>query len=103
MTAAAQLTLDASTIRERFEAFHAAHPEVYDELVRLAYEARAAGRDKVGIKMLFEVVRWNRIVVGGVDEGWRLNNVFSAHYARLIMQREPDLAGFFETRSLRSA
>ena len=29
---------------------------------------------------------------------FKLNNNFTAHYARLLMAQEPDLEGFFETR-----
>lgn len=29
---------------------------------------------------------------------YRLNNVYTAFYARLLMDNEPELQGFFETR-----
>ena len=41
------------SFEERFLAYHARHPEVYAELVRRAREARAAGRRRVGIRMLW--------------------------------------------------
>jgi hypothetical protein len=34
---------------------------------------------------------------------WKLNNNYTAHYARLVMNQEPDLAGFFETRQRKEA
>ena len=51
------------------------------------------------MKMLFEVVRWNRLLRTG-DRGFKLNNNFTAYYARLLMEREPELRGMFETRKL---
>lgn len=33
---------------------------------------------------------------------FKLNNNFRSHYARALMQRERELAGFFELRRLRS-
>ena len=33
---------------------------------------------------------------------WKINNNFAPHYARLIMEQEPDLKGFFEVRELRA-
>ena len=42
---------------EHFERFHAAHPDIYDELVRLAREARAAGFEHFGIRTIWETMR----------------------------------------------
>ena len=81
-----------------FERFNAAHPEVYDELLAMARRAVAAGRTRIGMKMLFEVVRWNR-TVGGAEEGFKLNNVLTSRYARALMADHPELDGLFETRS----
>ena len=89
------------SIEGRFEAFHAAHPEVYAELVRLAREYRAACAGRLGIGMLWEVLRW-QTAVGSTTGSYRLNNVFRSHYARRIMATEADLVGIFDTRELRS-
>lgn len=94
------------TIQEKFEEFHAAHPEVYDEFVRLARLARRKGHKRVGMKMLAELVRWHFIVDREYDaeaETFALNNVVVSRYARLIMEQEPDLAHIFETRKITSA
>lgn len=86
-------------IEVAFEKFHADHPIVYQELVRLARVWRASGHAKLGIKTLFERLRWEWHV-GGIrdDEGFKLNNNYTALYARKIMAENPDLAGLFETR-----
>lgn len=84
-----------------FEAFHRANPRVYATLARLARQAVAAGKRRVGIKMLWEVMRWEMWITT-TDDAFRLNNNWPSRYARLLMQREPDLAGLFETRELRS-
>jgi hypothetical protein len=88
-------------LQARFEAFHAENPHVYAVLVRLAREARAVGHERVGIATLFEVARW-QISMSTSDPDFKLNNSFRSRYARLIMEQEPDLAGIFETRELRS-
>jgi len=87
--------------REAFERFHRDHPEVYTELVRLARQAVAAGRHKFGLKALWEVMRWNFWLRRG-DGEFKLNNNHAPYYSRLIMAREPDLAGVFETREIRA-
>jgi hypothetical protein len=85
----------------KFLAFHQANPHVYAELRRLAIEAKANGAQKVGIKMLWEVMRWNqRRYIHTDDPGseFKLNNNYPSFYARLLMESEPELAGLFELR-----
>jgi hypothetical protein len=82
----------------KFREFHADNPEVYRELVTLARRAKASGRAQYGIKALMEILRWHRnIETKSLDE-WKLNNNHAPYYARLIMEKEPDLADFFELR-----
>lgn len=102
-TPAEQLGLAFADGKEqRFREFHEAHPEVYGQLVSLARRAKASGHTHYSARGLWEMLRFDRSVVERVDEPFKLNDHYIAHYARLIMEREPDLAGFFETRQLRS-
>jgi hypothetical protein len=92
---------DQDTIESKFWEFHLNNPRVYDQLVSLARQWIAAGNNKLGIKTLFERLRWEWHIAGLMDaDGYKLNNNYTAHYARLIMAREPDLDGLFETRRL---
>ena len=114
MTAAGQLTLadivaaeleaeDARTLPERFAAFHAAHPEVYDHLVDMARNLYRNGWMRFGIAMLWENLRYTTMLGAGPgEEPYRLNNSYRSRYARLIMATEPDLDGVFELRELRT-
>ena len=89
-------------IDEDFWAFHDAHPEVYSELVRRAVIAKSNGFKRYSAKVLIEVVRWY-FEFERPDKGpFKINNNFTSRYARLIMECEVDLAGFFETRELRT-
>lgn len=91
------------SIDSDFLAFHQSNPHIYDELVRLAREARARGHQKLGIGMLWEVMRWNKFVMTTpTNDEFKLNNNFRSRYARIIMENEPELSSLFETRSLRS-
>jgi hypothetical protein len=91
------------TIDRRFKEFHARNPRVYELLCRLARDAKQQGRSRIGIKMLWEVVRWNLSRDLPHDETFKLPNDFHSRYARLIMAQEQDLAGIFEIRELRSS
>ena len=91
------------TIQEQFETFHNANPWVYTELVSMARQLKAKGHRKVGIGMLFEVLRWNYLLrTNDPNSGFKLNNNMRSRYARLIMDTESDLTGVFETRELKS-
>jgi hypothetical protein len=90
------------SIQEHFEQFHQKHPEVYQELVRLARFAKSKGFEKIGIALLWERLRWY-VMVERHGEDFKLSNNYRSRYARLIMEREADLRGFFTTRELRTA
>jgi len=87
-----------ASIRDNFEAFHAANPRVYLELRRLALTLWERGHKQIGIAMLFEQMRWEWYARTTDTSGFKLNNNYRAYYARLLMEREPELAGFFTTR-----
>ena len=89
---------------ERFRKFHDANPHVYVHLVRMARQAQAAGASKLGVRMLWEVLRWKVLIrTVRVEGDFKLNDHYPPHFARMIMAQEPDLADIFETRELRSA
>jgi hypothetical protein len=93
----------AKTIDVRFRDFHDANPLVYASLVRLAREAKGKGHERISIGMLWEVLRWNRLVaVVDLTSEYELNDNYRSRFARLIMQQEPELDGIFEVRELRS-
>jgi hypothetical protein len=89
-------------IDERFVAFHRANPQVYRRLRDLAMQAvtRRPGV-RLSIAMLFEVLRYETLVVLRTDH-FKLNNDFRSRYVRMLEEREPELAGRFETRRIRS-
>jgi hypothetical protein len=91
--------LFCGTTAAAFEEFHQANKHVYATLVRLAREwINSTGSRKVGIKSLFEVARWT-LAIETSDAEYRLNNSYTAYYARLLMAENPELAGLFELRA----
>lgn len=91
-----------ATIEERFAAFHEANTWVYDALVALIRDWLATGHTRVGLKQMFEVLRWSygRSTVG---DTFRCNNDYTSRYARLILRRHPEWADAIEVRELRAA
>ena len=92
------------SIQETFEAFDQANPWVRDALITLARQHRAAGHRRVGVGLLFEVLRWQYdLRVDADGSPWRINNNLRSRYARAIAATVPDLADAFELRELRAA
>lgn len=91
------------TIQERFQNFHNEHPEVYSSLVDLARDAKSKGYSHYGIRTLWEVLRYSFEIARDPREDFKLNDHYHSRYARLIDSSEPDLKGFFELRTLKSA
>jgi hypothetical protein len=86
-------------LEDAFWKFHGEHPEVYHYLVTFAKEWQLRGHRALGIAALFERVRWELGVTS--DEVPKLNNNHRAFYARLLMLRNPELAGMFQLRQQR--
>lgn len=90
------------TIETAFLDFHQKNPDVYKEFSKLAFEAIKAGKRKLSSKMIINVIRWNISLKTKTNDGFKINDAFTAYYARLFMQKNPTWYGIFNTRRLRS-
>jgi hypothetical protein len=91
------------TIEARFQEFHRSNPHVYTLLRNLALTKLAQGAHVIRTKQLFEELRAGGVAVNMEDgfQPYKLNNVFTSHYARLLDQ-EPGLAGRIPMRAIKS-
>lgn len=92
-------------IETRFREFHGANPSVYTTLVGLAKDLKKQGYKQGAIEMLWQVLRWQVMSAKPYDPNgseFKLNDHYRSRYARMIMENEEDLDGFFEIRVLRS-
>ena len=93
------------SIQESFEAWLQTKDgeTVLIEAWKRAKRLKAAGRKHYSMDAILHAIRFDRDVLLGKDEdGYRINDHTSSRLARLLMERDPDLAGFFELRKLRS-
>lgn len=93
---------EAQTIEEKFQKFHQENPQVYRQLEKMSWQLLNAGQRKVGIGMLFEVMRWRSMLRTTGDE-YKLNNNYRSRYVRLLIDNNPEFESLFETRQLHSA
>lgn len=94
---------DARSIAERFEAFHAAHPEVYRLFAQLAGQLLAAGHGRGSAEQIVQRIRWEFAVNEPRHAGFKINDHFRALYARKLAAEDPRFADFFEFRRRRRA
>jgi hypothetical protein len=90
-----------SPLDQKFWDFHHDNPQVYEHLVKMSRDLKNQGHKKIGIKMLFEVIRW-QTMLRTTDPMYKLNNSYASRYAREIMLNEPDLNNIFEVRRIHS-
>jgi hypothetical protein len=91
------------SIEARFRRFHSDNPHVLAELEALAASWFESGKGTVGIGFLCEILRWNRSLKTKTHDEFKINNDFRAHYARMIIGRNPSWEGRIRVRALRTA
>ena len=88
-----------SDIDARFHKFNESNPQVLADLEKLAATALAKGCSKLGVKCLWEVLRYNYGLAGTPI---RMCNSLTSRFARALIQRNPALSEVIELRSLRA-
>ena len=83
-------------MRETFEQYQEINPKIYKEFVHYTNEMIQAGQIKVGAKSVFERIRWES-KIKRMDQ-YKVNNNFTADYARKFEQDYPHFSGIFEKR-----
>lgn len=90
----------ADRIREEFEAFDREHPEVYERFCDLVQQLRTRGHKHYSADGILHVIRFHTSVNPKyADRGdFKINNNFTALYARKWQASHPACRDFFETR-----
>ena len=89
-----QLTFDQFI--EGFESYHVSNPQIYIAFKKLTFQLISSGRKHYGAKAIFEVIRFNTAIKG--NDQYKVNNNYTAYYARLFMKDFPKHDGFFNLR-----
>ena len=81
-----------------FETYHKEHPEIWKEFVKTTLETIKKGFKHYSSKSIFEIIRWHK---GGdiKSDGFKVNNNYTADYARKFIKEFPEHEGFFRMRT----
>lgn len=88
-----------ATHRERWEAFKQHNPRIVDDFVAMAIEAVNRGHNRIGVKYLVEVYRWERKGHRPGDR-FKFNNNWTSHLARDLIAAQPQLRNHISTRAV---
>lgn len=86
-----------NAIAEKFEEFHRENPHVYEYFRQYSLQALDRGYDRFSAKAVFERLRWH-FQMETKGEEFKLNNNYTAYYARLLMKQDERFKNFFELR-----
>jgi hypothetical protein len=90
-------------MREQVAEFHRQHPEVWRLFVRFTFQMIERGYRNYSAKAIFERIRWEKDAGGDGVTCFKLNNNYTAFYARRFARAHPEHAEFFRTREQPSA
>lgn len=90
--------LDRDTIYA-FRKYHKQNPDIYLMFKKFAYQAKQSGVKHYGAKAIMERARYHTEIERRGE--WKVNNNFSAYFARLLAIEDPSFEEFFEFRRVR--
>lgn len=86
-------------MRERCEAFHREHPEVWNMFVEFALDRISLGFDAYSADAIFHRIRWETARPSyKPGEEFKMNDHYTAFYARRFHRMYPQHNGFFRLR-----
>jgi hypothetical protein len=92
------MTTREEQIRTRFEEFHDDNPQIWELFERFTLLLINKGFRHYSADAVVHRIRWHTAVDTG-SEGEKINNNFTAYYARFFHQEHPAHRGFFRSRS----
>jgi hypothetical protein len=86
-------------IKHEWYRYHKTNPEVWNLFQEYTLQVIARGYQHYSSKTIIERIRWHH-EVETKGEIFKINNNYTAYYARLFMANHPEHEGFFRTRQL---
>lgn len=85
-----------------FWSYHLDNPHIWKAFENFTLKTIEKGFKHYSAKGIFEIIRWHSGVKANKDP-YKVNNNYTAHYARKFMEEYPQHAGFFRTRIRRTS
>lgn len=85
-------------LKQKWWTWHKANPEVFEAFEIIAFDLIKQGHKHYSSDAILHIVRFNLNKAKGPEDQYKINNNYSAYYARLFMHYHPRYNDFFETR-----
>ncbi len=85
-----------------FEEFHQSNPKIWDLFCKFCLEAANAGRKRLGAKAVMERLRWETFIAKDSKEEVKINNSYTAYYARKFVMAYPEYDELFTMRKIKT-
>jgi len=87
--------------KQNFEQYDTHHPEIWKQFRDITFRLIFRNVKHYGAKAIFEIIRYHRTIEYG-DTDYKVNNNYTAYYARKFMRKFPGHQNFFETREVKN-
>ena len=85
----------------RFQKYQEENPHVYAAFKRFTLELVAAGRTRIGGRVIVERLRWESMVRSNTGQ-WKLNDHWTPFFVRLFIKEHPQHEGLFSLRKAKA-
>ena len=89
--------------RLRYDDFIAGRSDVWDWFCEFAFQAHDIGKERFSARTIVHRIRWEVMLQGRDDQGFKINNDWSPFLARDFMRLYPECDGLFELREQTTA
>lgn len=83
-----------------FKKYDSENPQIWEQFKKYSLKTKAKGFKNYSAKGIFEIIRWHTPTQG--NDGFKVNNNYTADYARKMMAEFPEFEGFFYIRELKA-
>ncbi len=90
------------SIEQAFKEFNQANPKIYELFKEQVLRAQKAGKKKVSSKAIINYIRWEMHIKTTSEDGYKINDAFTAMYARKYVHDYPHNKSLFEFRKRKS-
>ena len=93
-----QQAIDFDKKQELFCSYDQEYPEIWKEFEKTTLKTLQKGFKNYSAKGIFEIIRWHTGVGTDGKDVYKVNNNFTAFYARKFAKEHPEHKEFFRTR-----
>ena len=85
-------------VSTKFMDYHTENPHIWEAFERFAWQAINSGRTRLSADLIINRLRWETMLTS-IGEDYKINDHYSADYARIFIEKYPQHREFFKLRN----